>query len=97
MKNEALTAAAKAMEPFFSGADKAYGEHELAAQAAITAYLNALPPISEGLEEMRLRLTTMIAPEHKGYPTHYANPDGPDAWALIEHLSAKLAEQGEGK
>ena len=42
------------------------------------------------LEEMRLRLTTMIQPSHKPYPTHYANPDGPDAWAMIEHLVREL-------
>lgn len=49
------------------------------------------PP--DALEQLRLKLHTMVQPSHKPYPTHYLNPDGPEAWAVIERLMAGAKEE----
>jgi len=49
-----------------------------------------LPKI--GLTELCERLMTMIIPSHKTWPTHYKNPDGPDAVKAIAGLVADNIE-----
>jgi hypothetical protein len=109
---QALTAAARAMaRQEFAGAnfdhwrDDAKEELLGKAEGIITAYLNALPPINEG------KVTAIIA-LIRGACTDWDDKpqaDGEEPRSIlncyemrqiadtIQHLSAKLAEQGEGK
>lgn len=40
--------------------------------------------------DLRAKLLTMGSYPHKPYPTHFINPDGPDAVKVIEGLVARI-------
>ena len=47
------------------------------------------------LEEMRLRLTMRYSHRGDGIATQNVNPDGPDAWEMIQQLVRELELAGK--
>lgn len=54
--------------------------------------LGGAPDMAPDLPALAERLTAMYSHRGDGIPTQHVNPDGPDAWAAIEALNAKLAK-----
>ncbi len=109
LSSQALTAAAKALAAEHHEAhgndtheaeyvDRRHALFIDRAEIAITAYLNALPPISEGIvERLRAMVGTGGTLWFTGRSTRAMGEDILNAADTIQHLSAKLANHAAGQ